>query len=365
MDQLTVCTEEDVPGIAELHAELFGPRGRSGSEELRSHYKCLLFQNPWSRGDQSSLVYRSLTGEVVGFLGVVPLRMFFHERPISVAIGHRLMMAPGRGYALAAVALARAFLAGAQDLSISYGVTDSGRRIWEGLGGQTARLYNTKWVRPVGHWCSPPRHKWWARALNTPARVGKPVRRVPDAVARRPETRVVMPGMSATTEDELDETALLRCFVDFMNQYSLRTEHDHETVKWMLAVLRRRFGPQALKRFVVRNNDGDPVGACVYCLDAGKVARVLQIAPNRGFVEPVLHQLFDHARREGAVSLTGRVEPLLRRNLVGNHCVFKQCPSRIIFHSSDPEILDVIERGDAFLSGLENEIWACSPADGS
>lgn len=47
-----------------------------------------------------------------------------------------------------------------------------------------------------------------------------------------------------------------------------------------------------------------------------------------------------------------------------NHRVFKQC-SRIMFHLSDPEILEVIERGDAFLSGLESKIRRCSPADAS
>ncbi len=47
-----------------------------------------------------------------------------------------------------------------------------------------------------------------------------------------------------------------------------------------------------------------------------------------------------------------------------NHGVFKQC-SRIMLHSSDQEILEVIEHGDAFLSGLESEIWRCFAADGS
>ncbi len=50
---------------------------------------------------------------------------------------------------IVAVRLARAFLEGPQDLSISDEASDVARKIWEGLGGTTALLRSLHWTRPL------------------------------------------------------------------------------------------------------------------------------------------------------------------------------------------------------------------------
>ena len=74
--------------------------------------------------------------------------MLLDGQEIRVAVSHRLMVDPGARAPLAASLLCRAFFRGPQDLSISDGANDLGRRVWCGGGGGLALIYSLRWLHP-------------------------------------------------------------------------------------------------------------------------------------------------------------------------------------------------------------------------
>src|SRR5581483_7581848 len=93
----------------------------------------------------TSLVFEENSGEITGFLGVVPRPMSFNGRPVRAAISSQFIVAPARRSTLAAVKLLQAFVSGPQDLSIADEANDASRKLLGSLGGSTALLYSLYW----------------------------------------------------------------------------------------------------------------------------------------------------------------------------------------------------------------------------
>src|SRR5262245_60405106 len=149
---------EDIPQVADMFQRLLlgdaAPFRMLPSEALPAYFDEIFFNNPWYDEMIPSLVYQESDGRIIGFLGVVPRQMIFLDRPIRVAVSFHYMVEPDSRSSMAGVKLLRAFFAGPQDLSLTDGAGQVGRRIWEGVGGATAWAYSLLWtriLRPARH----------------------------------------------------------------------------------------------------------------------------------------------------------------------------------------------------------------------
>src|SRR5207249_10440499 len=104
---------------------------------------------PWVDVRRSCLGCEEGGGRIVGFVGVGRRGLSMNGHRLLAAISSRFVVDPAGRAGVVAVRLAKAFLDGPQDLSISDEATDVSRRIWEGLGGTTSLLHSLHWTRPL------------------------------------------------------------------------------------------------------------------------------------------------------------------------------------------------------------------------
>jgi hypothetical protein len=353
-------TESDVPRVVRLYERVFAGPGARSDESVQDHLRAVFCRNPWRDEALPSLVYEDESGAIAGCLGVVPRTMLFEGRPIEAAVSHTFMVEPGSRSSLAALALARAFLAGGQDLSIAEGGGAS-RRILERFGGSTSLLLSLRWTRPlrpsryvlsilkrrglaaVASWACAP-FCFAADAL-APLVLGEPVR-----LARPRST-----GGELTTDD------LLECLSRLTVDRSLRPQYDRASLEWLLNLLANRRRRGLFQRVAVRDGAGDLLGWYLYYLNAGGISEVVQVGARKGFMDEVLTHLFHHARKGGALAVSGQMDPAAFQALAAKGSVFHHDGiSWFLVHSRNPRVLAAIHRADAFLTRLEGE-WCIGP----
>src|SRR6476620_11403890 len=151
MAQIRAFVEGDIPRVAGLHRTVFKASEHADVVTLDAYHEYftrVFLNSPLHDSRLPSLVYED-GDRVVGFLGVVPRRMLMRGRRFQAAISSQFVVDPAARAGLVAMRLARTFLEGPQDLSISDEASDLARKIWEGLGGMTALLRSLHWTRPL------------------------------------------------------------------------------------------------------------------------------------------------------------------------------------------------------------------------
>ncbi|MBI4169881.1 MAG: GNAT family N-acetyltransferase [Acidobacteria bacterium] len=347
--------ERDLPDIVPLYERIFTGRGRRASGSAQEHLQQILCRSPWRDDALPSLVCEDGAGRIVGCLGVMPRRMQIGGRSVRAAISHSFMVEPGSRASLAALALARAFLAGGQDLSIAEGGSPS-RRILESLGGSTSLLYSLRWTRPL----RPLRYVLsYLRRRGLPAAVSAalaPVCAAADLVAPRIVGASVRVPRSRLTGQSLTAADLLACLSGIAADRALRPRYDGEFLAWFLDLLAARKGRGRFEKVAVRGAPGDIVGWYLFYLNPGGISEVVQIGAVPGFMGEVIDHLFEHAFRGGTEAVSGQMDPAAFQALAARGCVFHHDGvSWFLVHSRDPEVLAAIHRGDAFLTRFEGE----------
>ena len=78
-------------------------------------------------------------------------------------------------------------------------------------------------------------------------------------------------------------------------------------------------------------------------------------------MDEVLTHLFYHARKGGALAVSGQMDPAAFQALAAKGSVFHHDGiSWFLVHSRNPRVLAAIHRADAFLTRLEGE-WCIGP----
>lgn len=315
----------------------------------------ILFENPWVAPDLPSLVYEDASG-IVGFLGVVPRPVIFRGERLRLAVGTRFMVDPScRG--LVGLHLIREFLNGAQDVTISDVVNDSGYRVWKGFGGHPVLLFNLFWVRAL----RPARHAIGAFGRGRAARgvrlMLRPLVNGIDALVARWDASPYRVAVPDARTEALDPEEVLGALPDVLGPHAFRPDYDEHAFRWLLDRVAEKHGADTLERVQVRGGGGELIGWYVYLSNPGGVGQVVQIAARPGRGGDVLDHLFHHAWRNGLTALAGRMEPALAGDLVSRQCAFDRHGPWFLAHARRPEIVHAIERGDAFHSRLEGEWW--------
>jgi hypothetical protein len=258
---------------------------------------------------------------------------------------------------LVGIQLIRAFLNGAQDVTISDVVNDSGYRVWKGLGGHPVRLFNLFWVRAL----RPTRHAIGEFGQGSAARgvrlALRPFVNGIDALAARWRASPYRVSPSEVRAEPLDPEEIVRALPDTLGPLSFHPDYDEQAFRWLLDRVAEKHGADALERVQLRGGAGEIVGWYLYLSNPGGLGQVVQVAARPGRGGEVLDHLFYHAWRNGLIALAGRMEPALAGDLVSRRCAFDRQGPWFLACARRPEILHAIERGDAFHSRLEGEWW--------
>lgn len=356
MGAVRAMVDRDLPQVAALYERVIGLKNGLDREHLRERLMRVFVDHPWRDARLPSRVYEEADGSIVGCLGVVPRPMTLSGKPVMAAISHSFLVQPSSRASLAALHLVREFLAGPQDLAMCQG-DDISRKLWEMTGGATSQIYSLCWTRPL----KPSRYVLSflkRRGLSAGAvAVLDPCCRIVDALSPRfASNAFTLPANDADGAD-MDGDTLCESLPRVTASRSLTPTYNAGTASWMLETLTANPARGGLHKTIVR--DGDRVlGWYVYFLQADGMAEVVQLAADEGTVDAVLNHLFHQATADGAVAVSGQVDPMLFRALSGRQCVFHhENDSWMLVHARNAEIRDAISSGRAFISRMEGEWW--------
>jgi hypothetical protein len=301
------------------------------------------------------LVYQDGQGNIIGFLGIAPRRMLLRDRPIRVALSFHFMVEPDSRSTLAGLHLLKALFSGPQDLALTDSAGQVGRRVWEGVGGVAVPLYSFQWMRVL----RPSRHAvdlLARRRMFSPiAGALSPFSHIADAVAARMLPRHFPHPDSQQSEEDLDPETMLEYLPQMSKGEDLRPVYDYHSLQWLLKQADLIKSSGELKKILVRDSKREVIGWYIYYLNPGGESTVLQVVARKTSINDILDHLFDHARRNGATALSGRIVPRFMQEMSDRHCYFNCGTGWVLVHSNNPDLLNVIQRGNAFFTSLEGE----------
>ncbi|MGH9426846.1 MAG: GNAT family N-acetyltransferase [Terriglobia bacterium] len=355
MGRIRPLTLEDVTQVAVLHRRVFGD-GETDCEDIgerESYLRRVFLDGAESDPAIASRVFEE-EGRIVGFMGVVPREMSFSGNSVLAAVSSQFIVDPESRSRMVGVQLLKDFFEGPQDLSIADEANDAGRKLWEGLGGATARLYSFYWTRPL----RPSQYavsllrgrKGWTRC----AVAARPVAAVLDAIAAKFTLRPLRRPRTEASGEVISEERLWSYLPEFAGERSLRPDYDMAALKSVLERAEARQGCGAFQRIAVRNSKHDIVGWYLYYLNPGGIGEVLQMAAKPKSNQVVLDHLLHHAWRGGAAALSGRLQPGWMQVLSENYCFFHGGPW-VLVASKRADLLQTFHEGSAFFSRCEGE----------
>lgn len=356
---------EDLPRAVRLFELVMRPQA-SPLPQLRSFLEQTLFDNPWADSELPSLVYEDEQGEIVGLICSNPRRMLFDGRPVRMTCSAYLLTHPGARNRAPGALLLRAHLAGSQDLTITDGGTDTVRRMWEGLGGQTAHLGCLSFVKVFRPWQLAGDQVLRGRSFKPLESGLRPVWSALDRASERVAKKALVPPRPDGTAEQLTAAAMLEHLPDVAGSVRLRSDYDQPYLEWLFDRVDdiTRWGPVhprlvprgPLWAELVRKN-GQVQGWFICHLRRGGACRLLQLAATDHGVDMVVDQLVYCARQRGAAGLYGRMEPRLVAPVSRHRCLLRFSPGRLLVHSRQKDITDAILSGDALLTRLDGEWW--------
>jgi hypothetical protein len=356
MGRVRAFEERDIPQVVALHRRVFSlPDGGATDrvDAYHAYFKETFLSAPWSDG-HPSLVYEDGEGEPIGFLGVMTREMKLGDRPIRLVTSSQFIVEPTRRATLAGIELLRTLLAGPQDVTLADEASDVSRKLWEKLGGTTDLLWSLYWARlfrPVEFAA-----QRWRKDPRKPAASARTfLCRLVDAVVTRWPGAPFRAPASETSGEDLDGEKLAACISALAGHRALRPAYTGQTAAWLLEFLSRKLGCGTLRKVLVRTKAREVAGWYLYCGRRDGVGEVLQIGAQDERVGDVLDHLFAQAWRHGAVAIIGRVDPYFVPALAARNCFFHYRGHWTLVHARNPQVLQAIQRGDAFLTRLEGE----------
>ncbi len=358
MAAIRVMTEDDVPAVAALFRRVYPEQRWTSQAACESHFREMLFHNPWFDPELPSWVAEEEEGRISGVYGVMPRPMLLRGRPIRVAVGCQFMVDPDKRDGLTALQLAKACISGPQDLTLADGAHDLSRRLWTGLGGTASLLYSLHWTRPL----RPARYLLSLLGKRSAFRfplalAARPLGALVDALAARLRPNRFYREEGELTEDALDPATMLAHLPEVCDGSALRPVYDMCSLAWLLEQTARKTRHGKLRARAVRDGGRRLIGWYLYYVTRGGVSEVVQLAARNGSFDDVLRRLLADAWRHGAAAVRGRLDPRHAQELTNRLCWLRTDDTWALVHSRHADIMGAIQRGEAFLSRLEGEWW--------
>lgn len=350
--------EHDIPQVADLFWTVMRGRNGSAPPAVRSFFQQLYFANPLIDSSIPSLVYEGKNGRIVGFLGVIVRKMAVCGEPIRVAFGGNFVVDPEARSSLAGMRLLGTYMAGGQDLSQTDSANDVSRSLLERLGFRMVVPLSIHWARPL----QPCHYAVYAASRLTGSRLSaalrfaaKPFCSAVDSIAARLASSPFRQTEPSLRGAELDVETLLHCLGEFRTGYSLWPEYDLHSLTWLLSFMDGMRARGHLRKVVLRDASQKIVGWYIYFVKPGAIGEVVQIGGELQSTKDILDHLFHDARNHGVVGLHGMVQSRLMGDFSEKNCFFTCRGGWTVAHSRKPELIELLNRGDAFLTRLDGE----------
>jgi hypothetical protein len=344
----------DIPAVSRLHGRVFAapPATPPSWAAYDAYFRDVFLAGPDGDTPCQSIVAEE-RGEVVGFLGVLPLPLRAGKRHIRAAVCTQFAVEP-RFRGLTGLKLLRHHLAGPQDLSLTDEANHATRKAWTWAGGETilaSSLHWTRPLRPAGLALSLAEQR---RGLAFASRLARPAGLVLDAVLSRVPRAFVPAPPAGLDAGPLDAATMAAESAALAANAALRPDYEPRTLSWRLsrAASATHRGPL---RAVRLTEQGQTVGWYIYHAPPHRTGDVLQVMARAGRTGEVLAHLCVDAWRAGLVGLSGRVDARDLQAYSDAHCYFTRRGPWTLVHSRRPELVDAFHRGQVCLSRLDGE----------
>jgi hypothetical protein len=352
--------ERDIPQVTDVHRRVFRVAAAPSAQLERAYHTYLsgfASDNSRAHRDLHSLVYEDARGAIVGFLSVRPQPMWMTDRIVLAAVSSQFIVEEGHRSTLAGLHLLKAFLSGPQELSVVDEANEGSRTLWHGFGGSTAFLQSISWARILL-----PAQFLLSRLVNGPITAivkgaATPFGRVADKILGAIHGNPFAPVRPVGAAENPPLDVLRDCMTDISRRWSLRPAYDDGSFGQLISTLEARQEPGPLRKGIVRDSRNRITGWYLYHAKRGGLGEVLQIGAESHSHGQVLDHLFFDARRQGVAALSGRLQPDFMDEFRKKHCLLHHRGYWTLIHSRNPEALEAIYRGDAFLTRLEGE-WS-------
>jgi hypothetical protein len=349
---------QDIPQVADLWWTILRHRKGSPPPALLSYFEELYFTSPLVDSTMPSLVYEDKTGRIVGFLGVVRRRMTLRGQPIRVAFGGNFVMKPEARSSLGGLRLLADYMAGSQDLSQTDSANDISKNLLERLGFRAIVPLSIHWARPLrpAHYAVQGISKLSGPLVSGSLKIAtKPFCSLVDSLASRLSSSPFRQSVPRLHAGELDVETLVQCLKEYRWPCSIEPEIDSDSLKWLLSFMERTHPHASLRKVLLRDNKQNIVGWYIYYLKPGAIGHVVQVGGQRQFTKDILEHLFHDAWSRGVVGVHGVVPVHLMGEFSEKNCIFTCRGGWNVVHSRNPELLELLTRGDAHLSRLDGE----------
>jgi hypothetical protein len=348
-------TLDDLPDVAELFGAVFRNGIPLQKTKVIEHMRAIYLDGPWFDAEISSIVHTDAGGRVNGFFGVMQVPMVWRGAPVRVGITGALMVANPAADPLAAVRMAKAHLAGPQDLTICDSANRTSLDLAQELkfaiiGSNCLEWYRV--LRPAGLGMELLR----LRGMAGLAALGGMAARLVDHRLRQMRFRGAETAASVLDRD-IEIQAFVKNALQLANPFLLRPRWDPPGLEWQLrlAAEKKVWGPLHIRE--VTTKAGKLVGTYLYHGRRGGVAVVLQVLAHPGMAARVLACLCRHAGEIGCVAVRGQTSAALMDGLFRTPSVFYRHRAATVAYSRDAEMVTALMTGNALVGGLIGDTW--------
>lgn len=362
MSQIRPLQAADVPAIAGLFQKTFRDGGKPPPPALETYLRRHYIEAPVCDPQIASLVHLADEGEISGFVGVNVLPMSYGPRKLRAAICGSLMVDPRANDPMAGARLLRTFLAGPQDISFSETANALSTQMWTRLRGVALPQYSLDWlriIRPSAFLLDLASRRIGAARLLDPLARGLDRylrRRMPANELRWSGVPEIWSGKAGLKVAETDQAGFAALVEPLTRQFPLRPDWSGEQLAHILAEAAHKpdYGKAVFAS--VSSPGGAPIGAFLYHVHPGRIARVLQVLAAPGQAGAVIDCLIGHSAQRGAAGLRGRTQPALLAAMLGRRVAFTQ-PASTVVHSREEELVNAFLSSQGFFNGLAGEHW--------
>jgi hypothetical protein len=345
--------ENDIPQVADLHQRVFEIPSTPGIGDRYRSYFTDKFLAPALKGALPSLVFEGENHRIMGFIAIATRWFALDGKPVRAAVSSQFAVHPEARSHLVAVALLRHLLSGPQDLSFTDEASDASQSLWEKMGGSAVPMYGMHWIAPLR-----PANLLLSKAgprLGPFGALARPAANLMDGMVSKIPYRGRPRPQPDLHMEPLATQALVDLMTDSLNGALLRPLYDFCSLERILDDASGRKAHGTLQRILLRGPGGKIAGWYLYYLNPGGMAEVLQIGCSNEYRLEVIGHLFHHASSNGAAALIGRLEPHFSHALSEQFCLLYRRKYSMLVHSKDPQIVNAIQYGQAFISRLEGE----------
>lgn len=347
---------DDIPQVAELIWRFLYGQDGSTPAALEYYLQQLFLTGPYADPDLPSFVCPDNRGAIVGFLGVVTRRMVSPWGPLRVAFGSNFIVRPSSRTTPASLQLAKSFLSGNQDLSLSDTANQTSQAIWMGFGGVAAPMSDRRWSRPL----SPGRY-----ALRAASRVGKgalssaliaackPLFRITDSVVSK--VSLALAQGCAVKSVPFDNEILLAFLTNSSSGNAIRPAYDKHSLHWLVEFMGRTKGRGFLRKVALQNEVGRAIGCYLYYAKQGETGEVVYLGAEDSYFDQVFDHLLHDAATRGVIGLQGKLEPKIVHRLSKRFCLFYRGHDPLLVHSRKPELTRLVQTDGLNLTRLDGE----------